>query len=152
MIRLIAALAASAALVGAPALAAPALQVSEPWSRPAAAGGSGAGFLTLANTGPAADALVAAESPVAQRVEIHRSSIGADGVASMQRLQQVALAPGQTVRFAPGGYHLMFRGLTQALKPGDAVPVTMVFQSGARATASFKVQAAAPSGGAHRGH
>ena len=61
------------------------------------------------------------------------------GVASMQRLDRVPLPAGGRVTFAPGGFHLMLVGLTQALKAGDAVPATLTFASGARVKTSFVV-------------
>lgn len=132
------------------ALAAP--QASAAWSRPAAAGTTGAGFLTLSNPGKAADALVAVESPAARKVEIHRS-VMRSGVSSMQKLERVDLPPGGRVTFAPGGHHLMLLGLKQGLKTGDKIPATLVFASGARATVQFDVRVAAPSSAAdHHAH
>jgi copper(I)-binding protein len=129
------------ATVATPALAAP--QVQAAWSRPAAQGTTGAGFMTLANPGATPDALVGAETPLAREVQIHQSSMKA-GVASMQRQARVPLPAGGRVTFAPGGYHLMLMGLTKALKAGDAVPVTLTFASGTRVKASFVVGPAPP--------
>ena len=95
--------------------------------------------LVLAGTlGKAADALVGASSPAARKVEIHRS-MSSGGMSSMQAQEKVALPAGGTVDFAPGGYHLMLVGLSKALAPGDAVPVTLIFASGARLQADFRV-------------
>jgi Uncharacterized protein conserved in bacteria len=129
-----------------PAVAAP--QVSAAWSRPAAAGTTGAGFMTLANPGKAADALVAVESPAARAVEIHRSTMSG-GVSSMQRLNRVDLPPGGRVQFVPGGHHLMFMGLKTALKTGDRLPATLVFASGARVKADFEVRVSPPATAHH---
>lgn len=137
-----------AVAVAAPALAAP--QVQAGWSRPAAQGTTGAGFMTVANPGKTADAIVSAASPLAREVQIHQSSMK-NGVASMQRVTRVPVAAGGRVTFAPGGYHLMLMGLTKALKPGDTVPVTLTFASGATVKASFAVQVGPPAAG-HHGH
>jgi copper(I)-binding protein len=118
-------------------------QIQQAWSRPTAAGTTGAGFMTLTNPGAAADALISAASPLARGVEIHRSSV-AGGVASMQRVARVPIPPGGSVIFAPGGHHLMFLGLTRALKPGDRLPATLVFASGAKLQATFVVGVAPP--------
>lgn len=132
---LVAAMAAQA--VAAPPRAAT-LEAVEPWSRPAAAGTTGAGFLTLVNRGRTADALVGARTPAAQRVEMHASSM-AGGVMRMTPETRVALPAGGRVTFAPGGRHLMLVGLKTALKPGDHVPATLEFASGARLEVDFKV-------------
>ena len=142
---LFASLLAASAVVASAAQSAP--QVSAAWSRPAAAGTTGAGFLTLSNPGKAADALVAVESPVARKVEMHRSAMKA-GVSSMQKLERLDLPPGARVTFAPGGLHLMLLGLKQPLKTGEKVPATLVFASGARVAAQFEVRVAAPAGAA----
>jgi periplasmic copper chaperone A len=140
-------LAAIAALAFAtPALAAP--QVQAAWSRPAAQGTTGAGFMTLANPDAKPDALVAVESPLARQVQMHQSSMK-DGIASMQKLDRVPLPAGGRVTFAPGGYHLMLLGLTKALKAGDTVPATLVFASGARVKATFVVGSTPPAAEHH---
>ncbi|MEW5685881.1 MAG: copper chaperone PCu(A)C [Pseudomonadota bacterium] len=131
------ALAAIAALsVAGAAQAAPAVQTA--WSRPAAQGTTGAGFMTLANPDAKPDALVSVQTPWAKETQIHQSSMSG-GMASMKRLDRVPLAPGAKVVFAPGGYHLMFMGLNRALKAGDALPATLTFASGAKVQATFVV-------------
>ena len=114
------------------------IEVAAPWSRPAVAGGSGVGYLVLANHGRSPEALVKVESPAARTVEIHRASL-TGGVMSMAAQDRVAVPPGGSVSFAPGGYHLMFLDLTRALKPGDRLPATLVFASGRRLVVSFAV-------------
>jgi periplasmic copper chaperone A len=138
---LAAAVALIAAAVGAPAWAAP--QVSAAWSRPAAQGSTGVGYMTLANPGKAADALVAVESPLARSVMIHQSVVSG-GVASMRMLDRAPIPAGGSVTFAPGGHHLMFMGLTKPLKAGDRLPATLIFSSGARVKATFVVSLAPP--------
>jgi len=124
------------ALFATSAQAAP--QVQAAWSRPAAQGATGAGFMTLTNPDAKADALVAAQTPLAREVQIHQSSMSG-GMASMKMLAKVTVPARGSVTFAPGGYHLMLLGLTKALNSGDKVPVTLTFASGAKVRASFVV-------------
>jgi len=115
------------------------IEVTQAWSRPASAGTNGAGFMTLTNHGKAADTLVSIETKAATQVQMHQTSM-ANGIMSMKRLETgLALAPGQSVTFAPGGYHLMLIGLTKASKAGDKLAATLVFSSGARVKAEFVV-------------
>jgi periplasmic copper chaperone A len=130
------------------ALAAPGVEA--PWSRPASQGATGVGFMVLVNSGAKPDALVAVTSPVARQVQVHQSSI-IDGVASMRMAPSVPVPPRGRVDFAPGGYHLMFLGLTRAQKVGDRLPATLVFASGARIQTSFVVGVSAPKD-PHAGH
>lgn len=137
----------AATALGAPALAAP--QVEAAWSRPAAQGSTGVGYMTLRNPGKTADALVAVESPLAKSAMIHESRV-ANGVASMRMVTKVDVPAGGAVTFRPGGYHLMFVGLSRALKPGETLPATLTFASGAKVKATFAVGLAPPAADAHR--
>jgi len=120
------------------------LRVSQAWSRPAAQGGVGAGFLTIANTGHKPDRLKAVSSPVAQRVEIHESMI-MDGRAMMHgHPEGLAIAAGGTATLKPGGWHLMFIGLKQPLKAGDRFPATLTFAKAGKLKVEFTVQVAPP--------
>jgi copper(I)-binding protein len=129
-----------------------ALEVADPWSRPAMAGGNGAGFMVVTNRGKTADALKSVEAPFARKAEVHRSST-AGGVMRMERQDAgVAIPAGKAVTFAPGGYHVMFLGLGKATKAGDRLPATLVFQSGAKMKVEFVVGAAAPAPAADHAH
>jgi copper(I)-binding protein len=137
-------LALTLALVAPAALAAaPAVDVTQAWSRPAVAGGTGGGFMVLSNHGKTADALVKVESPAAREVQIHESST-AGGMSSMRPLARLAVPAGGSVAFAPGGYHLMFVGLKKPLNVGDSLPATFTFASGAKVTARVRVQVTPP--------
>ena len=137
-------LAAAAALsLATAAQAAP--RVSAAWSRPAVQGSTGVGYMTLDNAG-AADALVGVETPVSKHVMIHRTAM-VGGMASMTMVERVALPTGSRVTFGPGGYHLMFTGLTKPLKAGEGLPATLVFASGAKVKVSFVVGLAPPVAG-----
>lgn len=128
--------------------------IEQPFSRPAAAGGNGAGFFAVTNRNTGPDRLVAVESPIAGRVEIHETSTEG-GIMRMQQLKDgVRLKAGETVTFAPGGKHVMFIGLRQALKAGDRIPATLVFEKAGRAPVEFLVQGKAAAGGGmdHNGH
>jgi copper(I)-binding protein len=118
-------------------------EVAKPWSRPAAAGSTGVGYMVLTNHGAAPDALVAVSSPLATGTMIHKSTISG-GMASMRMVGRVDLPPGRAVTFGPGGYHLMFEGLKKPLKPGDALPATLTFASGAKVQARFAVRVSPP--------
>jgi len=133
---------AAIAVLAAPAVAGAAAQVEvlQPWSRPAAAGTNGIGYMVLANHGRSADALVKVESPLAERVEMHSSAM-TGGVMSMKAETRVAVPAGGQATFGPGAYHLMLIGLKKTLKPGDQAPATLTFASGAKLKVAFAVSA-----------
>lgn len=139
---------AAALAVSAPALAhsykVGDLSIGHPWSRPAAAGMNGAGYLTVTNPGKTADVLVKVETPIATRVEIHEGSM-AGGIMRMKHLPKgLPIPAGGSVALQPGGNHLMLIKLKQPLKVGDKVPAALVFRKAGRVDVSFSVQAAPP--------
>lgn len=138
----------AALMVASAAQAAPTIQSA--WTRPAAQGQTGAGYMTLRNPDAKADTLVGVESPMARSVQIHQSSVSG-GMAGMKQLSRLPLPAGGAVTFAPGGYHLMFLGLTKAVKVGDTLPATLIFASGARVKAAFVASVAPPVAG-HEHH
>jgi copper(I)-binding protein len=136
-------LALAVAAVSAPALAAD-IAVSGAWSRPAIQGGNGAGYLTVTNTGAAADRLLSATSPAAGRVEIHQSMV-MNGVAMMHGAEEgVAVPAGGKAVLAPGGYHLMLIGLKAASPVGGSIPVTLTFERAGKVTTSLAVRTTTP--------
>jgi hypothetical protein len=134
-------------LMAVPAMAAPAADgISDAWVRiNPAPGRPAAGYFVMTN-GAVADALVGAEAPGA-RVELHTMSMDG-GVMRMSAIKRLALKPGETVAFKSGGYHLMLFGLKDA---GNSLPVTLVFESGARRTVEAEVRSVMPTK-AHGGH
>jgi periplasmic copper chaperone A len=71
--------------------------------------------------------LVGVATPVASISEIHEMKMEA-GVMKMAAVPALDLPAGKVVELKPGGYHLMFMGLKQALKAGDTVPVTLTVE------------------------
>jgi hypothetical protein len=133
------------AALPAPALAQPkpaAPHVQDSWVRlPAVAGRPAAGYFTLHGTRQP-DALIGASSPRAERVEIHSMTM-TDGVMRMRKESSIPVPAGSEVRFAPGGNHLMLFGLADGIRPGQAIPVTLSFQSGTTATVQAEARSPA---------
>jgi copper(I)-binding protein len=114
------------------------LQIKGGWSRPAPAGGTGAGYFTVINAGSKPETLTHVESPLAQKVEMH--SMTMDGtVMKMGPVTSIVVPAGGQVSFAPGGYHLMMIGLKKPLAVGDKAPLTLTFASGAKMATTLSV-------------
>jgi len=103
------------------------------------------GYLTLKNTGTSQAELLRITTPVAAGVELHQSSIDAQGVAHMWPLAQLELKAGEVVRFTPGGKHLMLVGLNKPLRTGDKIPLTMQFDRDPPVTVILTVRSLLPS-------
>jgi copper(I)-binding protein len=139
------ALALLLALAG-PAAAAPvavgALTLDAMWTRATPPGAPTAGgYLTITNTGTEADTLIAVSSPLAGMSDIHAME-AKDGVMTMHPIEGgLPIPPGGTVTLAPSGFHIMFMGLTGALKQGDTLPVTLTFAKAGKVDLAFPILA-----------
>lgn len=125
-------------LIAAPAFAAD-IQVSDAWMRALPAKLPAAGYFTLHNTGAKEVALTGASSGACGMLMLHKSTEHG-GMGSMEDVQSVTVPAGGTIKFAPGGYHLMCMDPTPAVKPGAKVAVELSFADGARLSADFAVK------------
>lgn len=87
-----------------------------------------AAYFSVKNTGKQADTLLKATSPAADKVELHTSTVDAQGIMKMTPLDKVAVSAGQMVSFKPHGMHLMIFGLKNPIKEGDKFPITLHFE------------------------
>jgi copper(I)-binding protein len=100
-----------------------------------------AGYFSITRNTSGPLKLVGATSPAFGRVMLHRS-VNEGGVARMVPVGSVDLAPGQTVTFEPGGYHLMLMHRQKPLQPGEQVSVTLRFGDGETLEVPFRVEGA----------
>lgn len=124
------------------------LVIGHPWTRAAGANQNGAAYMTLRNTGREADRLVSASSPIARTVELH-THIRDGEVMRMRQVADIAIPAGETVRLRPGGLHVMLIGLTEPLRQGAEVPVTLRFARAGEVTVQLEIQAAGARGHSH---
>ncbi|GAB4541994.1 MAG: hypothetical protein Kow0063_33410 [Anaerolineae bacterium] len=118
----------------------PQIRVEDAWARPVpAAGGNGAVFMRLANTGSASDQLVGGQSPAAGAVEVHKTTM-AEGVMTMEHIPSLEVPARGEVLLKPGGYHIMLIGVTQPLSPGDSLPITLRFEKAGEMTVDVEVR------------
>jgi copper(I)-binding protein len=122
------------------------LKIAHPWSRITVPGQqAGGAFFSVQNTG-AADRLLGASSPAAERVELHTMAMDANNVMKMREVPAVDLPAGANVDLQPSGaFHLMLMGLKAPLKLGDKVPLTLRFEKAGEVKVDLKVEAATPS-------
>jgi copper(I)-binding protein len=116
---------------------------------------SGAGYLTITNTGTTPDRLLAVRTAFPM-TQVHETEVDAQGVARMGEVEALEIPPGDTVSLGPGGMHVMFMGLDAPLTADGSVPATLVFETAGEIEVEFRVEprdaAAEPWDDMHRDH
>ncbi len=97
--------------------------------RPAAA------YFTLRNAGNTNARLVGIEITGTSDAQMHRTEGG-----SMERIENLDIAPGVEIAFAPGGMHVMAFGLGAALKPGATTEMTLTFSDGDKLSTPLRIE------------
>jgi len=116
-----------------------ALTATDAWVRVTPGAGVAAAYLTLHNGGTEPVSIVGVRSPLASMAMIHETRlIGTQ--STMRAREELVVAPGATVRFAPGGLHVMLHDLSQTLKAGDEVPLVLLLKGGATLAVTARVR------------
>ena len=123
------------------ALAAPQpLTAQDAWIRATPGSDVAAAYLTLHNTGTQAVSIVGVRCACAEHAMIHQTTVS-NGQSTMRPREPLPVAAGATVRFAPGGLHIMLHGLTRALTPGGEVPLELLLDGGGSLSVRARVRA-----------
>lgn len=120
-----------------------AVEIDHPWARPTppVKPVHGAAYLTLTNTSDKAVLLTGVSTPVTDHASIHESK-NVDGNMRMEKLSGgLGIEPGQTVKFTPGGYHIMLMNMAEPLVAGTAFPITLEFKGGSSVQTEVQVGA-----------
>jgi hypothetical protein len=119
-----------------------ALEIKHPWTRATPKGAQVAGgYFKIINTGTTPDRLTGGSSEAAKGFEIHEMSMDG-GVMKMRELKDgIAIPPGGTVEFKPGGYHIMMTNLEHPLTKGERVKGTLTFENAGKVDVEFVVDA-----------
>lgn len=95
-------------------------------------------YMRLFNQGAEDERLIAVSSPAAEIAEIHETTVEND-VVSMNAIEALELPAGEWVSIDPGGYHIMLVNLHHDLYEGDAILLTLTFESGTEMTIAVPV-------------
>jgi copper(I)-binding protein len=136
-------------LVGMPAAAAsyapsgPAgpVELSQPWATPTPLGGDTSVMFSLHNYGDVRDDLLRAACATAESGEL----VGpAQPGAAPAHLDQVGLAAGQSLNFAPDGTHIVLHHLNAPARLGETLHCTATFAKSGERLFEAEVRQAAP--------
>jgi copper(I)-binding protein len=97
-----------------------------------------AGYFDLHNGGKKTVTLTGASCPDFGKVMMHHS-ISRNGQETMVMVMKRDVAPGKSIHFAPGGYHLMMMKRKHEIKVGQELPVTLHFRDGHTMRVNFRV-------------
>lgn len=122
--KLTQALAALVLLASAAVAQQPSLVVQNAWLRATPGSDVAAAYLTVRNVSTATVTITGIESPIARHAMIHETTTQ-NGQSRMRPHEQLVIAPGSTVKFEPGGLHIMLHDLKQPLAVGQTVPLTI---------------------------
>lgn len=107
-----------------------ALHVERSWIRATPPGQRvAAAYLVLTSKGPGERVVLSLSSPLAERVEVHRT-VERNGQVRMEPVEQLVLPAGELVELLPGGLHVMLMDLQRSLSPGDLVPLRLFLDGG----------------------
>lgn len=88
-----------------------------------------AAFMVLKNSTGHDRALVEARSNVSKAVELH-THLKEGGMMRMRRVEKIDIKANSKTVLQPGGLHVMFIGLKQALNVGEHIELELVFDDG----------------------
>jgi len=130
--------------------------IDHPWSRATPEGAKvAAGYMVIRNAGSSPDRLVSVTTQIADKAEVHEMAVDANGVMTMRPLTEgLEIAAGGEAELKPGSYHLMFMGLKQPVKEGEAFQATLTFENAGTVDVEFAVQSMSGNAGhdEHEGH
>jgi periplasmic copper chaperone A len=104
---------------------------------PAVAGNPGAAYFQIDNSAGATVAIAAISINGAEKTEVHQT----DGDKMIQ-VDAVEIAPSTSMKFEPGGLHVMVFNLGPVLKAGGTTEMTVTFADGDKVSAPLKIEAA----------
>jgi periplasmic copper chaperone A len=122
------------------------ITIDKSWARATPKGAEvGAGYFVVHNNGETPERLTGGSADFA-RVEIHEMKTE-NGVMTMPELKNGLDIPAHgTVRFLPGGYHVMFAHLAKPLVKGEKVKATLSFERAGQVAVEFPVEGLGASG------
>jgi periplasmic copper chaperone A len=128
------------------------LQIIHPHiPQPAKSAKAAGGFMAIVNNGAGPDRLIAIESDVAMKVELHESKVDTNGVGTMTHVEALDIPAGATVSLEHGGYHIMFMGLKGPLTEGEMVKGALIFEKAGRVEIEFQIDPPGRAGHDHSG-
>ncbi len=91
-------------------------------------GANSAAYMTLINETDTPDAIIRADTDVAETVELHTVEQTDEGIMKMRPVEQIDIPANGEQNLKPGGFHIMILGLKHDLNEGDTVTLTLTLE------------------------
>src|SRR5215469_650279 len=111
-------------------------EITDGWFRALPGKLPAGGYFVATNRTMHEISITSADCDACGMLMIHQSS-NKGGMSGMDMVDKVSVPAGGTVRFAPGGYHLMCDSPTAKMKVGGKVAVSLKLSDGSSVTAGF---------------
>jgi copper(I)-binding protein len=118
----------------------PSISVDNAWSRATMPSARTAAIYVTITDHDGPDRLIGVSTPVAGKAEVHETIHDGD-IMKMRPSDGVAIAPGATISFAPGGSHIMLTELKQPLAGGQTFPLSLHFEKAGTVEGTVTVKA-----------
>ena len=130
----------------APALAAPAsVTVSDCWVRLLPGTLPSAGYFSVMNVSDKTINLVGVQTDSFGMAMLHQTQRNGS-TSEMVMVEKAPVPANETLKFAPGGYHLMLEEPKHALKVGSSIRMTFEFDDGEKVASGCAVRSAGAMG------
>lgn len=128
------------------------LAIEGAWARPSIGEATNsAAYFRIANSGDAADRLLAVTSDAAAHVMLHESRMEGTVMKMLPLDNGIEIPAHGSAELKPLGAHVMLVGLRAPLKDGDTLALTLLFEKQGEVAITAKVQMQAPAGDAAPG-
>jgi len=114
----------------------PSISVEDAWIRPDPLWENAAGYFTVSNDGGESDILQSVSISISAAESLHQTVMEGD-VHKMLPVENLEIAAGDSVTFAPLSYHVMIMGLDSGLDYGQTASMIFEFEK----SGSIEVQA-----------
>lgn len=111
------------------------------WFRMLLPGRPAGGYFELENGGDEAVELTGVRTMGCGMAMLHET-MREGGQDQMEMIHKIRIEPGESLSFAPGGFHIMCLSPQDWMVPGSEVPVFLRFASGDELEAMFEVRGA----------
>jgi copper(I)-binding protein len=125
-----------------PALAAPAsIMVSDCWIRMLPGDLPSGGYFSVMNMGDKPIDLIGVQTGAFNMAMLHQTQSNGS-TSKMAAVKKATVPANGTLKFAPGGYHVMLEKPAQPVKIGTSISMTFSFSDGEKVTSECTVKSA----------